>query len=132
MNSEYQTPPPPPHPDPHVFCVHTQIFLKMILAFLRSIICANYLGPNILGPRYDQVPRDMDVFCICAQLLLKQRLIICAYEQVPRDMAVFCIRTHLFLEMMTSDPIYWVRDMTKYLETWIYFITSSEFNAYQM
>ena len=57
--------------DMDVFCVPTQIFLKMILAFQRWIICA-----------YEQVPRGMDVFCVRTQIFLKmlltfQRWIIC-------------------------------------------------------
>ena len=43
-----------------VFCVCMQIFLIMILAFQRWIICA-----------YEQVPRDMDLFCLRTQLFLK-------------------------------------------------------------
>ena len=35
---------------------------KMILAFQRWIICA-----------YEQVPRDMDVFCVLTQIFLKYR-----------------------------------------------------------
>ena len=53
---------------------------KMILAFQRCIICA-----------YEQVPRDMDVFCVHVRthIFLKiilgfQHWIICAYEQVPQ------------------------------------------------
>ena len=66
---------------------------KMILAFQRWIICA-----------YEQVPRDMDVFCVRTQIFLTmilsfQRWIICAYEQVPRGMDVLCVHTQIFLKM---------------------------------
>ena len=43
-------------------------------SFQRWIFCA-----------YEQVPRDMDVFCVCTQLFLKQRCIICAYIANSED-----------------------------------------------
>ena len=65
-----------------VFCVRTQIFIIMILAFQRWVICA-----------YEEVPRDKDVFCVHTQIFLKmilalQSWIICAHNQVPWDMGV--------------------------------------------
>ena len=104
--------------------MRTQIFLIMILAFQRSIICAYeqvqmYLETWILTVilafqrsiicAYEQEPRDMDVFCVCTQIFLImilafQRWIICAYEQVPRDMDVFCVRTQIFLKMLFDLP----------------------------
>ena len=70
----------------------------MILAFQRWIICA-----------YEQVPRDIDVFCVRTQIFLTmilsfQRWIICASEQVPRGMDVFCVRTQIFLKMLFDLP----------------------------
>ena len=77
-----------------VFCVRMQIFLTMILAFQRWILCAH----NQVG-----LPWDMDVFCVCTQIFLKiilafQRWIICAYEQVPRDRDVLFVHTQIFLK----------------------------------
>ena len=43
-------------------CTYTDIS-KMILAFHCWLICA-----------YEQVPRDMDVFCVCTQIFLKMIL----------------------------------------------------------
>ena len=79
-----------------VFCVRMQIFLTMILAIQRWILCA-----------HNQVPWDMDVFCVCTQIFLKmilafQRWIICAYEQVPRDRDVFFVHSQIFLKKVLS------------------------------
>ena len=54
---------------------------------------------------FEQVPRDMGVFCLRTQILkMILALIICAYEQVPIDMNVFCLHTQIFLKMLFDLP----------------------------
>ena len=77
---------------------------------------------------FEQVPRDMGVFCVRTQIFLKmilafQRLIICAYEQVPRDMNVFCLHTQIFLKMLFDLPT------LDYLPSLIYQRTKSNNDA---
>ena len=75
----------------------------MYSVFVHRYSLKRFWPSNVGWFAHEQVvPRDMDVFCVCTQLFLKQRWIICAYEQVPRDMEVFCVRTQIFLKLILA------------------------------
>ena len=115
----------------YVFCVHTQIFLIMSLAFQRWIICQHKqvctLGHGCILHTYADIPNSdfglptLDylhtqaitlghgcILRIYADISKDdsafQRWIVCTYEQVPRDMDVFCVLTLIFLKYPFGLP----------------------------
>ena len=87
----------------------------MILAFKRWIICV-----------YEQVPRDMDVFCVRTQIFLKNDFGLSTLDYLRiwasthRDMDVFCVHTQKFLKWLWPSNAGLFVYMSKYLETSMY------------
>ena len=65
-----------------------------MLDYLRTQ--ASTLGHGCILRTYADIPKN--------EPLAFQRGITCAYEQVPRDMDVFCVRTQIFQKMLFDLP----------------------------